>query len=368
MHSTLTINVPNIIRNYKSIREYVGEDVNVACVVKCDCYGLGMEQIALKIFNGGCKEFYVSELREGLHLRGLLPTAKIYVLHGIEHGQEMEFLDAKLIPVLNNLYQIKIWTEVSKKIEKRLECSLHIDSGMMRIGIDCHIAEDVLNSILSEDTLEICYVLSHLACADDIDNKKNKLQLEFVESLKKKYPKLKYSFSNSAGILLGKEYHFDQVRPGIMLYGVSPYNGKSEALPINLLPVVRLISKIIDIHGVIDKNMQQSIGYGATFKLEPGMTTATIPVGYGDGYARALSNQGYCYINGNRVNIIGNISMDLISIDISTIPAIDQRIGQEVELIGGSISIGEIANLAKTISHEILTSLGKRYARIYSGD
>jgi alanine racemase len=365
MTATLTINVSNLVKNYQALTKYLGKDTKAAAVVKCNCYGLGIAKIAPALLKAGCEEFYVAQASEGLALRKLLETATIYVLNGIKAGEEKKFLKANLIPVLNNIKQIELWTKAAKKLGRKLSCAVHVDSGMTRLGVDCHLIEEAFNKILKDKQLEVCYVLSHLACADDVTSEMNSSQLEFIKSLKKKYPQFKYSISSSAGIFLGKEYHFDQVRPGVALYVGNPYGDAATTLPITLLPVVGLTSKIIDIHLIKDETIQKSIGYNATHKLKPGMVTATIPVGYGDGYPRALSNKGYCYINGVKVNIIGRISMDLLCLDISNLLERFQRVGQEVELIGDNISIEKIARLADTIGYEVLTSLGNRYIRKY---
>ena len=360
-NSILKINVSNIIKNYKAIKAYVGEQVNVAAMAKCNCYGLGMKRIIPEIFKEGCEEFYVANINEAITLRKLLEKAKIYVLNGVERGEEKKFLNLKLIPVLNNLHQLKIWTRIARDCGRKLKCSLHIDSGMTRTGIDSYLVKTALDNISENRCLEVCYILSHLACADDVGNKMNERQLAMMQSLKRQYPNFKYSFSNSAGIFLGKEYYFDQVRPGIIIYGGTPYDLNTRDIPISLLPVINLVSKIIDIHIIKDTAIQKSIGYSATYKLKPGMVTATIPIGYGDGYPRSLSNKGHCYINGIKVNIIGKISMDLICLDISKVPKQFQKIGQKVEVIGDHISIEEIASLANTTNYEILTSLSDRY-------
>jgi len=363
--SILSINICNILKNYKSIKKYVGEKTKVSAVVKCNCYGLGMAQIAPELCKAGCDEFYVANLTEGKALRKLLKTVKIYVFDGVERGEEKEFLKANLIPVLNNAHQLEVWAKTAKNLGKKLRCSLHIDSGMTRTGVEFHLAFSVLDNLSKDKSLEVCYILSHLACADKPQNKMNSRQLAFVQGLQKKYPHFKYSFSNSAGIFLGKEYHFDQVRPGILLYGGSPCDSRLQELPIPLLPVVNLVSRIIDLHQIKDRDIQQSIGYNSTYNLKPGMVTATVPVGYGDGYTRKLSNKGCCYINGIKVNIIGNISMDLMCLDVSHLSKNLQKIGQEVELIGNNISIEKIASLADTINYEILTSLSERYIKKY---
>ena len=359
-YSTLTIYTSNIAKNYKTIKAYVGNKTNVASVVKCNCYGLGLKQVAPEIFKAGCKEFYVANIDEGRILRNVLKTAQIYVLNGIGKGEEEEFIKWDLIPVLSNSYHIQIWINAAHHYGKKLQCILQIDSGMTRMGIDSYRVKNVLDNFTTNKSIEICYVLSHLACADDVKNEMNYRQLQMMQFLQKQYPHFKYSLSNSAGIFLGKEYLFDQVRPGHMLYGITPYDPPQKS-PVLLLPSISLNSRIIDIHSIKDTSIQKTIGYSATYKLKPGMITATIPVGYGDGYPRVLSNKGYCYINNTKVNIIGEISMDLLCLDISEVPEEFQNIGQEVELIGKHISVEEVANLANTRKSEILTSLRNRY-------
>ncbi|NRA74173.1 MAG: alanine racemase [Rickettsiales bacterium] len=359
-YSTLTINISNIIKNYKAIKEYVNNKATVAAVVKCNCYGLGLTQVTPEIFKAGCNEFYVATLNEGITLRNTLKSAHIYILNGIGKGEEKEFLKWQLTPVLNNTYQIQIWTSVAQNYDRKLPCIIQIDSGMTRVGIDNHLVKDALNSVISNQSLNIHYILSHLSCADNAQNDMNTRQLQIMKSLQNQFPNFKYSLSNSAGIFLGEDYLFNQVRPGHMLYGIHCGNSSVNS-PLSLSQVVNLTSKIIDIHFIKDSSVQKTIGYDASYKLKPGMVTATIPVGYGDGYPRTLSNKGYCYINGTRADIIGEISMDLLCLDISNVPKKFQNIGQEVELIGDHLTVEEIANLANTRKSEILTSLGHRY-------
>ena len=362
-YSTLEINISNIVSNYKAIRKYVDKNVNVAAVVKCNCYGLSIAKVVPELFRSGCSEFYVANIYEGIAIRNAIKTARIFILNGVGKGEEEEFLKFNLIPVLNNTYQINIWSKAAEYYNKKLLCVLQIDSGMTRTGVDVYMVKNVLDDIAKNKFLGVYYILSHLACAGNVGSDMNKRQLKVMQSLRNQYPHFKYSFSNSAGIFLGKEYLFDQVRPGTMLYGV---NSSTKNIPINLLSVVRLTSKIIDIHYIKNTNIQKTVGYGATYQLKAGMVTATIPVGYGDGYPRSASNKGYCYIENFKIPIIGEISMDLLCLDISNIPEQFQKIDQEVELIGDNISIKDLANLANTTRAEILTSLGSRYKIKYN--
>lgn len=355
MKATLTINLGNIIKNYKAIKKFVGPKVQVAPAVKCNAYGLGMEQIAKALHKNGCKEFYVARLEEGIKLRKIIKHCRIYVIDGVTKGEEEIFLKANLIPVLNNQEQINCWTNHARKHKKKLQCCVHVDSGMTRLGIDSHLADKALSALANTTHLQVEYVLSHLACSDEKTSAMNQKQLDFIRSIEQKFPQFKYSFANSDGVSLNKSYHFDQVRPGIIIYGGNK----------KYLPAVQLTAPIIDIHSIQNNDLRTSVGYGATYQLSEGTVIATIPIGYGDGYFRRLGNKGYCFINDMKVKIVGRISMDLICLDISHVPDSFRKIGQIVELIGPHISIEEIASLADTINYEVLTALGNRYERIY---
>ncbi len=357
--SILTINVNNIVKNYQIVKGSLTSKTKVSCVVKADCYGLRVREIVPKLLQAGCDEFYIATLSEGIELRNIIgEKAQVFVLNGIDEGEEQNFHDYKLIPVLNNKSNIEIWCQYAKKINQKLPAILNIDTGMTRLGIEFSIAEKTINDIQKENLLEILYISSHLACADDTSHPLNKIQLNKFQSIANKYPQYKYSFANSAGFLLGKEYWYDQIRLGIILYGVNVSHHQG----FTFFPVINLKSQIIQIYEVTDET---TIGYCSTYRLKPGMITATIPVGYADGYFRCLSNKGFCCINGIKTPVIGNISMDLTTIDISSIPRDLQKIGQEVELIGTNISLETIASIANTISYEVLTSIGKRYKREY---
>lgn len=354
--STLKINVSNIVKNYQTLRDTMGDKVKTAAVVKADCYGLGANEISPALARAGCNEFYVATLDEGIALRNVLKSESIFVLGGINKGEEAFFMQYNLIPVLNSEYQIELWERAAKN---KLKACLHVDTGMTRLGIEFSEIDDILLKLENRNLIDIVYIISHLACADNVSNKMNQEQFNKFQSIAKKYPQYEYSFANSAGVLLNKkEYLFDQVRPGISLYGCNPFNNNKNIIT----PVVELTSKIVQIYHVKE---QESIGYNASYKLKPGMVTATIPIGYADGYFRNLSNKGFCYINDVKVPIIGIISMDLMSLDISAIPDPFKVIGQEVELIGKNISIETIAAMADTISYEVLTSLGSRARRMY---
>ena len=349
--SCLTISLSSIRKNYQSLQKLLGKRSKLSSVVKSNAYGLGAAQVAKVLFESGCREFYVDTCDEGLELRKILDNSNdIFVFKGIFSGEEDLAEKYNLIPVLNNEMQIELWKSYAKKRQKSLPCCLHIDTGMTRLGIEYDSADKAIISIEQSSLLEVKYILSHLACADDVKSTMNDEQLKKFKLFSEKHSSYKYSFANSAGVFLSKEMHFDQVRSGICLYGGVVGLASHDIIK----PVVSLTTKIINIYDIKEST---TVGYSATYRTKPKQKIATISLGYFDGTLHQLGNKGFCCINGINVPYIGVVSMGLTSIDISSVPDQNCKIGQEVEIIGKNISLETIAKLADTINYEVLTSL-----------
>ena len=334
--STLVIDLGAIKSNYEKIKN-LSPNAITGAVVKADAYGLGVEPVSKKLQSAGCKDFFVATLDEAVELRGILPSENIYVFHGVGEGQEPVFLDKNLIPVLNTSSQVERWNNVKGEKPPAI---LHFDTGINRLGLNMSEAEG-----LNISNIEIKYIMSHLACAATPENPKNKEQLENFNKIKASFPDVPATLCNSGGVLLGEDYHFDLTRPGISLYASG---------------VVTLKSKIIQVREVESAG---AAGYGATYEVKAGSKLAVVPVGYADGYMRSLSNNSFAYIGDIKVPIAGIVSMDMIILDVSD--AGDVNIGDEVELIGDNFTVDMMADMAKTISYEVLTGLGSRYKRVY---
>ena len=357
----LTIDLNIIKSNYETLKRLCLK-TDVGASVKADSYGLGVHKVAPILYECGCKYFFVANCDEGVYLRSILGNhVSIFVFHGVFQSEINAFTEYNLIPVLNHLAQIEIWQNHANIIQKKLPCLIHIDTGMNRLGMQ----EDEVKILdLEKHTrnLDILYVISHLSSAEDKLSKHNKVQFEKFTELSNKFSKVKKSLANSSGIFLGKHYHFDLTRPGAAIYGLNsaPYMKDT-----GIKPVVSLSAPIIQIsmlkHG-------KSVGYNATYTnmQNKNCKIATIPVGYADGYLRALSNKGVVKIDGYSAPIIGRISMDLTVIDISHIPDNLVYLGKKVELLGQHITADDIAKLCSTNGYEILTSLGSRYERRYT--
>ena len=352
--SQLEVHLPSIIFNLNLARAHVGQNTKITPVVKCDAYGLGAVEIAKALERAGCDEIYVATAEEGVDLRAIGINSKLFIIHGFSTLEEARVCyEHHLTPVLNNINQIQLWQQLATELGVALECSVHIDTGMTRLGLPYSESLNALQSWPKELKLE--YIMSHLACADEKDHPMNSEQLQRFQAIKEKFPSYKYSLANSAGMFLGSDFHFDQIRPGVFLYGVD----SSKSVPVK--PVVYLSSRIIGLYDIKD---QTSIGYSATYKLTQGMKTATVSFGYGDGYLRSLSNKGFCYIQSHKAPIIGRVSMDVLCVDVSNIPAELLYIGQQVELLGNNVSIEQMASMAGVINHEVISALQQRRCNV----
>ena len=209
--------------------------------------------------------------------------------------------------------------------------------------------------------LTLAYVMTHLACADEPDHVLNRAQLELFKEMRSHLPNAPTSIGNSAGAFLSAEHRGDLVRPGIALYGGNPFLDRESPVE----PVVSLRAPVIQIRTI---DQSSSVGYGASFVVEPGSRIAVVGLGYADGYPRSLSNNGIASVAGVRVPVVGRVSMDLLCLDVSGVPEHDVAEGTYVELFGNEISIDEVALAAGTISHELLTGLGSRVERRYAQD
>ena len=355
----LTIDLAAVAENYRRLRSRVSPACEVAAVLKADAYGLGAAQVSPALTNAGVGTFFVALPEEGERLRAFVPPeATIYILSGPvvspweggAVGLEV-FQRANLRPVLSTPQQVAAWVGAGLSDHP---FALQVESGMNRLGMD---SADVM---ALPDTLKPALVMSHLACADDPKHPQNAEQLGRFRALREKFPGVPASLAASAGTLLGADYHFDMVRPGIALYGGNPQ--PSEPSPVS--PVVTLEVTIVQVRRV---DLAGAVGYGATHSVTPGTRLATVAAGYADGLLRALSGRGYGLLAGHRVPLVGRVSMDLISFDVSAVPEAEAQTGRSITLISGEkgLELESVAAAAGTISYEVLTSLGQRYARRY---
>lgn len=347
----LTVDLAALCANWRTFADLAG-DGEAAAVVKADGYGVGAHEAARALAIEGARTFFVASLGEALALRESLGDAHaIYVLNGPTRDDVGAFAPARLFPVLNSLDQIRIWKTAGAEVA----AALHVDTGMNRLGLpmtDVGAAQETLART------DVPLILSHLACASDTAHPMNALQrTRFLEAAAL-FPGARKSLAATAGAFCGADFRFGLLRPGIGLYGD---NGLDVATPA-LQTVVTLDAPILQLR---DIPAGASVGYGASFVAPAPMRTATIALGYADGYLRAASGRGYGVLAGARCPILGRVSMDLITLDVTAAGGAAE-IGARVEMLGPNVPLRDVAHAAGAATYDVLTSLSgvsRRYLR-----
>lgn len=359
----LRVDLGAIGDNYGVLCRQLAATSRCGAVVKADAYGLGMDRVAPALYRRGCRDFFVATQAEGESLRTLLgDEVTIVVLTGVRAGFETACAEAGLIPTLFTPQQVRAWVDSCSESGIAAPCALKVDTGMTRLGM----SEEEFNTLLADPGLlraaNVRMLMSHLACADEPRHPQNQLQLDNFRRagarLRQQLPDVSLSLSNSSGIFLGQEYHFDVARPGCALYGVNPM--PEAASPVSAvveltLPVVqkRLVSRACQ------------VGYGATQSVEPGTWLAVARGGYADGILRAQGGRGYGWACGQRLPMVGRVSMDSATYDISALAPAERDALESIQVLNRHLTVDEVAQYAGTIGYEILTSLGNRYFRRY---
>ncbi len=327
----------------------------VAAVVKADAYGLGLIPIASRLAGLGCNAFFVTTVDEGVRLRKTLPGVKIFVLQGAVCAPA-QCLTASLIPVLSTLQDVREWAAVGVSIPTALQ----VDTGITRAGLGQTDVVQLLSDASARAALNICLLLTHLACADEPEQPLNAQQLARFKDIRAHFPDLQTSIGNSAGLFLGPDFQGDIVRPGIALYGGQPFAERRVALQ----GVVRLEARVLQVR---DIPAGTCVGYGAAWQARAPARIATLDLGYADGYPRSLGNRGFAVAAGQRLPVVGRISMDMTTIDITSLEGPGLREGDYVDLLGGGVPLEEAALLAGTLHYELLTGLAARLTRVWHG-
>lgn len=356
----LTIDLDAIAGNYARLRSLAGS-ADVGPVVKADAYGLGMVPVALRLWAEGARAFFVARIEEGEALRAALGSdrpAAIHVFDGAPPGSAASLLAANLVPVLNSPAQIETWAIRARSEGRALPCALHIDTGMNRLGLRL---EELAALTASPDRLkglDVRLLMSHLACADQEENRLNAVQnARFREALALT-PGVKASLANTAGVFLGPAYAHDVVRPGIGLYGGGPF-GRTHP---DIQTAAIFEAPILQVRAV---RPGETVGYGADFQAEGPVRAAIIAAGYADGVPRSAAGGGKVWFAGGYRRLLGRVSMDLVAIDVTDCE--DAHPGAMVELLGPSLMLDDAAAAAGTVSYELLTRIAPRVERAYIG-
>lgn len=343
--------------NYALLRQKA-PGAETAAVVKANGYGLGIAAIGTALYQAGCRTFFTAHFNEALTLRAALADGQIAVLHGLHPTEFAEAAARNITPVIPSLLALAEWSDFCRTQDRPLPTIIHLDTGMSRLGL----GDDELERLLAAPDLlaplRLDYWLSHFCSSEEPENPLNAAQAKRFSAALKRLPKAKASLSNSSGIFLGRDYHFDLSRPGAALYGINP----TPAMPNPMQPVVTLQAPILQVRTV---KAGDTVGYNQTFRFDHHGKVATIAMGYADGYLRSLHNIGMVRIGEYDVPIIARISMDLITLDVTDIPDRVAHPGALAILIGPHRNVDQIAMEAGTNAYEILTRLGARVQRVY---
>ncbi|MEJ0012496.1 MAG: alanine racemase [Bauldia sp.] len=344
----LTIDLAALTANWRAVAAKVATETSA--VVKADAYGMGIEFAGAALAKAGCRTFFVATADEGRRLRKAAPAATIYILAGLLPGEGAALVADNLRPVLGSMPEVAEWQAAGAPIG----AALHVDTGMNRLGVTPGeaLAVDIARTKPS-------LLMSHLVISEEPDHPLNRRQLDAFRAVRAAMPAVPASLANSAGVYLGRDFHFDLVRPGIALYGASP--GPNVAAPMNVVATAE--ARVLMVR---EAAPGETVGYGATRRLTRPTRIAVLGVGYADGYHRVSAGDGaHVAIRGRPAPLLGRVSMDLMAVDATDIPGATR--GDWAELFGKQVPVDDVAARAGTVGYEFLTGLGKRYERRYLG-
>lgn len=356
----LTIDLAALAANWRLLSAKA-ESAECAAVVKADAYGIGADQTIRTLASIGCRTFFVATAAEGESARACAPGAIIYVLEGLPPGGAKRLADARLRPALASLEELREWAACGRAAGRRLPAAIHFDTGMNRLGL---AVAQAAAAAATADEIDATLIMSHFVCAQWPQDPRNARQIVAFEEARRFFPGVPASLCNSSGVFLGRQPHFDLLRPGYALYGGNP----TPLAQNPMRPVARLEASILSTRWI---EAGESAGYDGIWTARRRTRLATIGVGYGDGLpvgasATAEHPGGEAVVGGRRCPFVGRVSMDFVILDVTDAPEEAAQRGAMVELLGETIGVDELATRANTIGYEILTRLGRRYARQYS--
>ncbi|MEK6678642.1 MAG: alanine racemase [Nitrospirota bacterium] len=362
------IDIRALVHNLNEAKRLAGSKSQILAIVKADAYGHGAVTISEALVRNGIQYLGTALVEEAVELRDAGIKIPIIVLGGIFKEQIPKIAEYDLTPVVYQEGFLKAIANEAGNINRQINIHIKIDTGMGRIGVLPEDAVDFVKKAASQKNIKVEGVMTHFADADLADKAYAEKQMAEFTSIVNKINKegidMPYQhISNSAALIGFENNKFNMARPGIMLYGYAPFS-KGKEWGLNLIPVMSLKTKILHLKRVL---AGAYISYGRTFVAKRESIIATLPIGYADGYSRALSNKGSVIVKGKKAPIAGRVCMDMTMIDVTDIDGVD--VNDEVVLIGKqgkeTITADDIAMLTNTISYEVLCCVGKRVPRVY---
>lgn len=371
-HTAITyieVDLDAIAHNVRTLKEFIGPSVELFAVIKANAYGHGLVPVAQTVLKHGVSRLAVGRLGEGLELRQAGITAPVLALCYLMPDELRVAVECDLVPAVGEMESALVVSELGAARRKPVPVHVKIDTGMGRYGVMPDEAVPFFNQIVTLPGLVVEGIFTHFASAEARDKTFTREQFQIFQDVLAElsaagHPMPLLHAANSAAVLDLPETHLDAVRSGLALYGLYPSDEVSHALP--LKPALTLKSHVASVRQL---PAGASISYGRTFITPRPMPVALVPIGYGDGYHRLLSNRGAVLINGRRAPIVGRVCMDQVVVDTSGCGPV--ALNDEVVLIGEQgnerITVEEIAGWAETISYEVTTSLLARLPRFFKG-
>ena len=352
--------------NFAELARIAGGRAMVLPVVKSDAYGHGLARVARILYGAGAERFAVATAAEGEALRAAGLNSAVVVLGGVYPAEHDRVVAARLTPVVWDVEAVRALAASARGAGRVVAVHVKVDTGMSRLGVAPEDAPALLRVLADVDGITVEGLLTHFANAESVDDASVRRQLADFERLVATLadahlrPPIVHA-ANSAATLTTPRARFDAVRPGLALYGIHPSPGSRGAA--SLKPAMRFVTRIVALRRIAPG---VAVSYGGTFVARRPSTIATVPVGYADGYPRALSNRGEVVVRGARAPIAGRVCMDQTMIDVTDVT--DAAVGDEVVLWGGALPVEEVAAHAETISYELVARVGARVPRILAGE
>lgn len=368
---TLTIDVAAIANNWRTVAARASTAITAA-VIKADAYGLGAARVGPELYRAGCRHFFFAALSEAINVIPLLGEGvRCYLLGGVPASGEADAVRHQLIPVLSSNAAVErwlAWRTAAGLSAAQAPAALKFDTGMTRLGLAVADLERLLADEARWLELSPVLLMSHLAVADETHNPQNNQQRDtffaLASRVKQLQPEILLSLANSCGIYLGRDYHADLVRPGAALYGFNPAPMQSSPV----VPVARLVLPVISLRRLAQP---APVGYGAEYHADKGRVLAVAAGGYADGLHRVLGRDGFGYCCGQKVPVVGRVSMDTCVFDVTTAIECDEHVeaveSLHIEVINHeALTLDAITQRNGALGYEVLTSLrAGRYRRVY---
>ena len=360
----VTIHMGHVADNWRALAKLVAP-AECAAVVKADAYGLGAARVVPVLAQAGCKTFFVATVNEAREVRTLAPGAVVYVLDGLVPGAGPELVEIGARPALATFDDCLEWAALCEARDRVMAAGIHVDTGLNRLGLSPADVTALAADASLFQRMGVSLVMSHLASADVPEAPMNARQLASFEQLRGALPAAAASLAASDGLMLGAAYHFDLVRPGYALYG-GQANG---AHPAPVQPAVRVQARVLQVREVSEG---ETVGYSETWRADGTRLIATVAAGYADGVARTSSAPsgtagGLVGVGGQLAPIVGRVSMDLITVDVTAFGEGRVKRGDFVDLVGPGLPLEAVGAAAHTIGYEVLTRLSRRFLRHYVG-